>query len=219
MPGVSFASCQLSKEENDRVLGSFLYGAIDAREIERQKTFSVAACYQTEFRRDGGHWPVMVAIIANDFKQPDGMAGYHLAAFFGTAVDKEFEINYGGSYSARFGIAALPASGQENPLVFVRRNEGGSGRTITYDLYRLERDRLKSLWEWSDEFSHSTAEAYSISKIDFSRIGDEKQFTLYTTYGNLREMEPGTGTTTGHRVTSFAWNPAADAFQEVRRTN
>jgi hypothetical protein len=155
-----------------------------------------------------------VSIIAQDFKQPDALTGHRLAVFFGTGFEKGFELNYGRGYYARYGITSLPVSSEANPLVLVRRNEGGSRRTITYDLYRLERDRLKQLWQWSDSFSHSTSEPYSISTLDFSGMRDQKRFTVYSTYGNRRQIFSGHGPHSEHRVTSFAWNPTADAFVE-----
>jgi hypothetical protein len=42
--GLPFARCQLNQDEINRMLGSFVYGAISAQEIER-KTFSIDACY------------------------------------------------------------------------------------------------------------------------------------------------------------------------------
>lgn len=213
LPGLTFAACHLSSEETDRFLGSFLYGTLDAREIERRKTFSVDACYQTDFRTDNWHGPAALVIVAEDLHHPDGQFGYHLAAFFSGV--KTFEINYGLNYYAHYEFAELPTSGEINPLVFVRRDEGADAREITYDLYRIERDGLRRLWEWSDSIVHSTTGYFSISRLDFSQLREQKRFTAYTTYGNSRQLDPTTDVTIRHRATRFAWNDVANAFVKV----
>jgi hypothetical protein len=162
----------------------------------------------------------VLAIVADDYKQSDSVVQHHLVYFAGGS--KQFEISYGGSYYARYGMVAIPAAGESNPLVLVRRNEGANSRQIIYELYRVERDHLRLLWQWSqDRIGLSTAESYSISNLDFSGItsSDHKRFVVYTTYGHLRECDDDTDLTPKHLVTSFVWNATAEAFVEEWRTN
>jgi hypothetical protein len=224
-PGLEFATCQLASEETEDLLLSFLYRvakSIDAIDSISPKHFSIDACYRAEFRLtdSNGTHTVVLAIVADDYKQSDGVVQHHLVYF--ASGSKQFEISYGGSYYAGYGMVAIPAAGESNPLVLVRRNEGANSRQIIYELYRVERDHLRLLWQWSkDAIGRSTAEAYSISNIDFSGItsSDHKRFTVYTTYGHLREFDDDTDLTPKHRVTSFVWNATAEAFVEEPRTN
>jgi hypothetical protein len=166
---------------------------------------------------------VLVAIVADHTKHSDDVLDVvvHHLVYFQNKV-KLFEISHNGSYYASHGIAAIPAAGESNPLVLVRRNEGANSRNIIYELYRVEIDGLRRLWQWEADFiGGSTAMAYSISNLDFSGItsSDHKRFTVYTTYGIRREFELDTDLTPKHRVTSFLWNATAKAFVEERTTN
>ena len=112
---------------------------------------------------------------------------HYLAVFVGEShFFKVVETSLQGGYNAGYDFAAIPTAGEVNPLIFVRRNEGASGREITYELYRVEDQplRLKRLWDWADSYGHSTSGAYSISNIDFSGMtGSRKRITVYTTAG------------------------------------
>jgi hypothetical protein len=213
-------------------LVSFLYRIVLATEQLEPislKDFSIDACYRAEFQGKAGggtyRFRVMVAIIADDDSKSLGdqtlaTGSRHLVYF--TGLSKRFEISYFGGYYARYDIFPVPAAGESNPLVLVRRNEGANVRNISYELYRVERDRLKRLWEWSgDHVGRSTSASYSISNLDFSGLtsDDQKRLTVYTTYGNAREFDEITDLTPKHRVTSFLWNATADAFVEERRVN
>jgi hypothetical protein len=233
-PGLQSATCQLTTEETDSVLLSFLYGVARATEQLESislKKFSVEACYRAEFQFKAGGGtlrpPVVIAIIgdtvADSLKQPVNTVVAHLVYFVGTWW-KQFEVSYSGGYDPQYSLFAISAAGESNPLVLVRRNEGANSRNIIYQLYRVESDRLRLLWEWSkDLIGRSTTMYFSISNIDFSEIrsNDPKRFTVYTTYGNLRKMDPkdDTDLTPKHRVTSFEWNAIADAFVEESSTN
>jgi hypothetical protein len=226
--GPQFTTCPLTSEETQSFLRSFLYHAANtAEEIAptSQKQFSIEACYRAEYqsKSSNGTWRFdgLVAIVADDTKHSDDVVDVvvHHLVYFENQV-KVFEISYNGSYYASYGIAAIPAAGESNPLVLVRRNEGGNSRDIIYELYRVEVDGLRRLWQWEKGYiGGSTAMSYSISNLDFSEItsSDHKRFTVYTTYGQRREFKLDTNLTPKHRVTSFRWNPIADAFVEERR--
>jgi hypothetical protein len=230
MPGLQPATCQLTAEETENVLLSFLHGialAIEQLEPIALKRFSVEACYRTEFQGTvgGGMYRArtIVAIIGDRTAASVGPPN-DLVETAAHLVYGNFQVGIGGGLYPRYSFYPVAAAGEMNPLVLVRRNEGASGRFIIYELYRIESDRLKRLWEWSDDsFSDSTTMYYSISNMDFSglRSIDHKRLTVYTTHGNRRKMDPedDTDLTPKHRVTSFVWNATADAFVQESRTN
>jgi len=108
-----------------------------------------------------------------------------------------------------------------SPFVLLFCNSGGATRNFSYELYRVTPSRLEKVWsdDLGDGYSYSTQQWFSWSNFNFSalRLGQANGFTVYTTSGIRRTMEPGDEKDLKPKYTKrvYRWNAVLKTFVKV----
>lgn len=99
-----------------------------------------------------------------------------------------------GAFADHHRLARVVTQFDRAPWVLLFTDSGGSTRNYSYHLYRVTDSGLDEVWEDSsgDGQTGSLQQWYSRSNFDFTplRTGRANEFTIYTTSGIRRVMEP-----------------------------
>ena len=174
--------------------------------------FSILKC----FPEPGlGGVPGIVTLVKERLGSPGGpdenLARYFLAYFLGG--DKMCEQSFETSYGSIYGFKEIQSTPTIGKLLLVYRNEGANSRTVTHDLYRIERECFSLVWRWKDEFSYNRFSPYSTSHIDLQSVssGDSARITVYTTHVSHAESPPDKESVR-YTQSMFVWDPRAQVF-------
>ena len=87
-------------------------------------------------------------------------------------ASKLFELNLGETtYEDYYALTTIQSKSEDNPLLLVFKDDGGTTRNFEYRLYRLENNRLRCIWNRTgDGYTISTTHWRSLSNIDFSGL-------------------------------------------------
>ena len=130
----------------------------------------------------------------------------------------------GGAFADHYRLSRVVTQFGKDPMVLLFCDTGGSTRDFMYTLKRVTKAGLEDVWESypgiDDGHTGSLQQGYSQSHFDFSamRSGRANEFTVYTTSGCRRAMDPEQvkDLTPVYTKRVYHWNGERGTFVKVK---
>jgi hypothetical protein len=133
----------------------------------------------------------------------------------------EIDATPPGAFANRYRLARVVTQFDKAPWVLLFTDSGANTRLYSYHLYRVTESGLDEVWEGDldDGQTGSLQRWYSRSNFDFSRLraGRTNEFTVYTTSGIRRLMDPSDVKDAKPKYTKrvYRWNQRGGTFVKV----
>ena len=139
-----------------------------------------------------------------------------------TLCKKEIADTPSGGFASHYLLSRVFTQFGANPMVLLFCNSGANFRTYSYELYTVTPSGLEQVWiaDFYDGNGGSLQQPFWQSNFDFCplRSGRANEFTVYTTSGCRRWMEPGDGKDLKPTYTKriYQWDPDLETFVKIR---